>query len=230
MNVGLLSSIFLVSLTLSMSASQTVREVNEPTASVLNTAIPDFFLADQTIFDGVSELNSEPVPLAFGFENVLKVKFDDPPIPDPLIDVTLQDATVKEILDALCKADPRYTWSLDGSTVNIYPRGTNNDPSYLLNRRLEKLEIKNITDISDGLLAIAEQLAPPLEQIAHAQVGGDTTYPPQPWTATFEKLTVRQAANRLAGHMGAHSAWFFHGSRDFRAFAFYRLGFRKPTR
>jgi hypothetical protein len=228
MNVGLLSSIFLVFLTLSMSASKAVRE--EPTASVLNTTIPDFFLADQTIFDGVSELSSESVPLAFGFENVLKVKFGDPPIPDPLIDVTLQDATVKEILDALCKADPRYTWSLDGSTVNIYPRETTDDPSYLLNRRLEKLDIKNITDIDDGLLAIAQQLPPPLEQIAHAQVGGDTTYPPQTWTATFEKLTVRQAVNRLADHMGAHSAWFFSGSRDFRAFAFYRLGFRKPTR
>jgi hypothetical protein len=114
MNSRLLSSMLLSSLVLSMSAFWTAHEIDESKPSPLSTTIPDFFLSSQTIFDGVSELNSESVPLAFGFEAVLKAKFDDPPIPDPFINVALKDATVKEILDALCKADPRYTWSLDG--------------------------------------------------------------------------------------------------------------------
>jgi hypothetical protein len=229
MNSWVLSRFCLSTLLLNASAFWTAPQIDAPKPSALSTSVPDFFLSSQTIFDGVSELNSEPVPLAFGFESVLKVKFDDPVMPDPLINLTLKDATVKEILDALCKADPRYIWSLDGSTVNIYPRKTVDDPSYLLNRRLNKLEIKNIIDIQQGLLAITQQLPAPQEQIAHAQMGGDTSYPPEPWTTTFENLTVRQAVNRLAGHMGAHSAWLFYGSQEFRAFSFYRLGFRKPT-
>jgi hypothetical protein len=230
MKSWLLSSILLSSLVLNMSAFWTGLQIDGPKPSKLSTTVPDFFLSSQTIFDGVSELNSESLPLVFGFEAVLKEKFDGPSIPDQFINLSLKDATVKEILDALCKADPRYTWSLDGSTVNVYPRETAQDPSYLLNRRLEKLDIKNITDIDEGLLAIAHQLPPPQEQLAHAQMGGDAAYPSEPWSTTFEKLTVRQAVNRLSGHMGGHSAWLFYGSREFRAFSFFRLGFRKPVR
>lgn len=229
MSSWLVSSILVSSLLLSHTF-RAAREIPPPESAGLSTVVPDFWLASQNIFDGVSELNSESVPLAFGFERVLKLKFEDPPIPDPFINVSLQNATVKEILDALCNADPRYTWAKDGSTVNIYPRDTIEDSSYLLNRRLSKLDVKNITDIQQGLLAIARQLPAPVEQIAHAQIGGDASYPSQPWSVTLENVTVRQAVNRLAEHMGAHDAWLFYGSREFRAFSFYRVGFRKSAR
>lgn len=218
-----------VLLSLGISVFCIAAQIGVPQPAALDTSVADFSLLNQTIFDGVSELNSEAVPFSFGFERLLKAKFNDPAIPDPNITLMLRNATVKEILDALCKADERYTWSVDGSTINVYPRRTIDDSSYFLNRRLGKLEIQNITDIQQGLLAIAQQLPPPKEQIAHAQMGGDSSYPPEPWTATFENLTVRQAANRLTGHMGAHSAWLFSGSQEFRAFSFFRLGFRRPS-
>jgi hypothetical protein len=212
---------------LSIGVFSIAAQNNVPPA--LDTNVADFFLSNQTIFEGVSELNSEAVPFSFGFEKILKAKFDDPPIPDPNISLILRNASVKEILDALCKADQRYSWAVDGSTINVYPRRTIGDPSYLLNRHLDKLEIKNIIDIQQGLLAIAQQIPPPKEQIAHAQMGGDSSYPPEPWATIFEGLTVRQAVNRLTGQMGPHSAWLFNGSQDFRAFSFFRLGFRKPS-
>jgi hypothetical protein len=195
----------------------------------LDTNVSDFFLSNQTIFEGVSQLNSQSIPLAFGFEKPLKAKFDGPRIPDPSISLSLRDVTLRQALDALCKADGRYSWSLDGSTVNIYPSKITNDPSYLLNRRLNTLKLENILDVQQGLLAIARQLPPPEEQLAHAQMGGDTVYPAEPWNVTLENLTVRQAINRLTEHMGAHSAWLFYGSEDFRAFSFYRLGFGKSS-
>jgi hypothetical protein len=87
------------------------------------------------------------------------------------------------------------------------------------------LDLKELTDIQQGLFAIANQLPPPREQVAVAQIGGDDSYPPEPWTTSYEDLTVRQAINRLVHHMGERGSWAFGGSADFRAFAFNRQGF-----
>jgi len=94
-----------------------------------------------------------------------------------------------------------------------------------MNRRLTKLDLKELTDIQQGLLAIVNQLPPPREQVAIAQIGGDDTYPAEPWTTRYGNLTVRQAINRLVRHMGERASWAFTGSTDFRAFAFNRQGF-----
>jgi hypothetical protein len=93
-----------------------------------------------------------------------------------------------------------------------------------MNRRLTKLDLKELTDIEQGLLAIVK-LSPPREQVAVAQICGDDSYPAEPWTINFENLTVRQAINRLVRHMGERSSWAFTGSADFRAFAFNKQGF-----
>jgi hypothetical protein len=87
------------------------------------------------------------------------------------------------------------------------------------------MELKQLTDIQQGLFAIVNQLPPPKEQVAVAQIGGDDSYPPEPWTTSYEDLTVRQAINRLVHHMGERGSWAFTGSADFRAFAFNRQGF-----
>ena len=160
-----------------------------------------------------------------GFEHELKSKQTDPPIEDPRLTLHLTATTVREVLDAMCQADGRYTWSTDDTFVNVYPIKTRSDASYLMNRCLEKLDLKELTDIQQGLLAIVNQLPPPREQVAIAQIGGDDTYPAEPWTTRYENLTVRQAINRLVRHMGERSSWAFTGSTDFRAFAFNKQGF-----
>jgi len=108
----------------------------------------------------------------------------------------------------------------------IYPRVTVQDSKYLLNRKLARFRISGITDIDHGLFAIPKQLPGPLEQIAHSQIGGDDSYAIEPWTASFNDISVRQAINRLAEHMGKSSLWIFGGSDEFRYFAFYRGGAR----
>jgi hypothetical protein len=160
-----------------------------------------------------------------GFEHELKSKQTDPPILDPRITLHLKTTTVREALDAMCRVDSRYTWSTDDKFINVYPIKTVNDASYLLNRRLMRLDLKELTDIQLGLLAIVNQLPPPREQVAVAQIGGDDSYPPEPWTTSYEDLTVRQAINRLVRHMGERGSWAFTGPADFRAFAFNRQGF-----
>jgi hypothetical protein len=192
---------------------------------VLSKPVPQFTLLQGTLYDGLKNLSSGPVPFAFGFEEVLKERFSDPDIQDPQFDLRLENKTVRDTLDALCEADSRYSWSSDAFTVNIYPRSTVGDAAYLLNRRLPKLDLAGITNIDEGLLAIVHQLPPPQEQVAHVQMGGDSSYPLEPWHSSFQDLSVRQAMNRLVAHMGQHACWIFHGSRDFRAFTFFRTGF-----
>lgn len=195
----------------------------------LDAKVSDFILNEESIFVGVQMLNRQNLQLGFGFEGVLAEKFSDPPVPYPKISVELKNPSTREALDAICAADPRYTWSLDGAMVNVYPLATMKDSTYFLNRKLAQLKIQGITNIEQGLFAIPKQLQGPLEQIAHAQVGGDASYPVEPWSITFQDITVRQAINRLVEHMGSSSAWVFRGSREFRSFAFYRGGFHTPS-
>jgi len=193
--------------------------------SVLNSEISAFNLNDETIEVGLKRLASGSAAFAMGFEHELKSKQTDPPIQDPCLTLHLTATTVRGALDAMCQSDGRYTWSTDDAFINVYPIKTVNLGSYLMNRRLTKLDLKELTDIQQGLLTIVNQLPPPREQVAIAQVGGDDTYPAEPWTTRYENLTVRQAINRLVRHMGERASWAFTGSTDFRAFAFNRQGF-----
>jgi hypothetical protein len=192
---------------------------------VLGTRIPEFSLNEETIETGLKRLASGPAPFALGFEHELKSKPTDPPIQDPRLTLRLTATTVREAIDTMCHADGRYTWSTDDTFINVYPIKTISDASYLMNRRLVKLDLKELIDIQQGLLAIVNQLPPPREQVAIAQIGADDTYPPELWTTSYENLTVRQAINRLVRHMGERSSWAFTGSADFRAFAFNKQGF-----
>ncbi len=199
---------------------------NSTSFDVLDTVVPEYKFDNRPIRDVVQGLFATVDGVDVGFEDVLKGKFSDPELPSHGISVDLSDATLRTALFAICAADPRYTWSMDGATVNIYPQAVSSDPEYLMNRELYTFHLEDALDIQDGLLGIVHQLPPPAEQAGILQAGGDSSYPPEPWTATYERLTVRQAVNRIAEHMGGSTSWFFSGSRDFRHFAF----FRRPAR
>jgi len=203
------------------TAGQQSKGKGVPENKFLDAQVPEFELHNQTLVDGLWKLARTPMPFAFGLEKVLKKRLSDPEIQDPTFTFQLKNKTVHEVLDALCQMDPRFSWSMDGATVNVFPRAVVNDPAYLLNRKLERFELKNATDVQDGLLAIVRQLPPPLEQVANAQIGGADPYPPEPWTATLENLTVRQVVNRIAAHGGPCGIWIFGGANDFRSFGFF---------
>lgn len=193
-----------------------------PKESLLDTMIPAFELENQALLDGIWKLARGPAPFGFGFEKVLKQKSSDPDSAEPRISVLLREKSVREVLDALCQADGRYVWSVDGSTINLFPKAVADDPTYLFNRKVVRYMLKDVTDIQDGLLAIIRQLPPPEEQVAIAQVGGGgDPYPPEPWSLTLDNRSVREVVNRLASHGGQCAVWIFGGARDFRAFGFF---------
>jgi hypothetical protein len=209
-------------------------QTNRPAqdGKVLETSVPEFEVRDQTLLEALWKLARGSSPFGFGFEEVLKNKLLDPDIPDPRFSLRLQGKSVREILDALCLSDPRYIWSIDGATIDVFPKDVVDDRSNFLNRQLERLELSNARDVNNGLFAISRQLPPPFEQIAVAQAGGADPYPPEPWTITFHNLTVRQVINRLAAHGGPCGTWIFGGANEFRSFGFfntYLCSKRTPT-
>jgi hypothetical protein len=198
---------------------------------ILKLRVQVFDVQEETILEGVWKLARE-VPFGFGFEKLPTKKFMDPDIPGPKITLHLENSSVREVLDALCDRDGRYLWSSDEMTVNLFPRSVASDRSYLLNRKLEQFRLESVTDVEAGLFAIAGQLPPPSAQIGHVQIGGGDPYPPEPWTATFTSLTVRQVLNRLAAHGGPCGTWISGGTPDLYTFGFFNthLGARPEIR
>jgi hypothetical protein len=186
--------------------------------------IDTFELKDATIREGISELSLKNVEgLHLGFEELIRDKIeDDPRTLGTHFSVHMEGRTVEQIVNALCASDPHYTWSEDGASLNVYPRSTTGDAFYLLALRIKHIEVNNIPDPDQGLTPLSKLF--PEQQIGYLGSGGEDAYP-QPWTAVFERLTVRQFINRIAEHMGPRTSWVWQGGKDERMFTFVKGGF-----
>jgi len=195
-------------------------QVSSLTGTVLEARVPVFVIQNGTLLDGLAQLSKQSTGLSFTFEQILKTRFSDSLAPEVRFDLSLEKETIKTILNKLCKMDARYTWESDDSTINVYPQAIINDSSYVMNRRLNPLELKNITDADQAVFAIVAQIPPPFEQIALAQAGGNTSYS-TPWNETLVNITVRHAFNLVARHMAPTGGWILNGSREFRTIGFH---------
>jgi hypothetical protein len=121
-------------------------------------------------------------------------------------------------------SDNRYTWSADGSSVNVYPREIIGNSSYLRNRELDSIALENINRPADALNTLTRLL--PGEQLGVAQAGPYNGYP-EPWSTSFSHLTVRQLMNRLSEHDGPRGGWIWSGSVGQRFFAYFERSFQR---
>jgi hypothetical protein len=195
----------------------------------LDVSIERFDVTDEIMRDGLSELSLKNISgLHLGFEEIIREKIqDDPRATNPHFSIHLRRKSVREILDELCKADARYTWSADGTTINVYPRAPANERSYLLNLWIDKIRVDDIPDPDQALTPLSKMF--PLQQLGYDGPGlGDNTYV-KPWTAVFDGLTVRQFINRLAEHMGSQTSWVWRGGRNERMFTFLKGGFHMSS-
>lgn len=182
------------------------------------------FAVDGTNFaHAVAELSRSSVRgLHLGVEEIIGERYSDPDAEGVRFSLRLENRTVRETLDALCALDSRYTWSADGSSINVYPRATVGDATYLPNLRIERISLKDAADPFAVLGPLLRQH--PEQQIGYAQVGGDPSYA-EPWTVTFEHLTVRRLINKVAEHMGPQTSWSWRGIRRERTFSFFKGGY-----
>jgi len=113
--------------------------------------------------------------------------------------------------------------SEDGATINIYPRVTTDDMSYLFNLRVDKITLTDISDPNQALTPLSKKF--PEQQVGYAGPAlGDKTYA-KPWTIVLESLTVRQFIGRIAEHMGTQTSWVWQGGMCERMFTFLKGGF-----
>ena len=192
----------------------------------LDVRVEHFDVTDAILRDGTSELSLKDIDgLHLGFEEIIRNKIqDDPGEQSPRFSLHLAGKTVRELLDELCKSDARYAWSEDEATINVYPRVVVGEPSYLLDLWIEKLMVNRFPDPDQALVPLSRRF--PEQQVGYAGPGlGDNTYA-EPWTATFDHLTVRQFVNRIAEHMGPRTSWVWQGGKDERMFTFLKGGFR----
>jgi hypothetical protein len=196
---------------------------NELSTRLLNYRVAHFDLTNSTLFEGLSKLSLEPIDgLHLGIELVLRENFSEPLDRSIQFSLSLQDTTVLDIVDTLCQFDSRYTWSTDGLSINVFPRETIGNSSYLLNRDLEEITLKNLTAPYEALTPLAKLL--PGEQIGYAGIGLVGSHS-EPWSAVFDHVTVRQLMNRISEHFGPRGGWIWRGSRDQRFFFCFPSGF-----
>jgi hypothetical protein len=191
----------------------------------LAARIDRFDVTDAILRDGLSELSLKNVDgLHLGFEEIIRDKIQqDPRTLSAHFSLHLEGKSVQQILDALCESDARYTWSEDAASINVYPRATRDDASYLLNLEIDAIEVKGIPDPDQGLTPLSRRF--PEEQVGYFGPGlGNNTYP-DPWTAAFAHLTVRQFIDRIAEHMGPQTSWVWQGGKNERMFTFVKGGF-----
>lgn len=196
-----------------------------PSTPALSNKVTQFDLTDATLIDALSKLSFEPIAgLHLGIEEIIRDKSSEPTDRSVRFSLSLHDVTVRDLIDTLCKSDPRYIWSTDGSSINIYPRETVGNSSYLLNRELDSIALKNINGPSDALTLLMKLL--PGEQLGYAGIGVNNPYA-EPWSAVFNHLTLRQLMNRLSEHSGPRGGWIWSGSNGQRFFAHFERGFKK---
>jgi hypothetical protein len=194
-------------------------------ASPLEVTLDHFDVTDAVLRDGVSELSLKKIDgLHLGFEEIVRDRIEqDPSTVSPHFSLHLQGKTIRELLDELCKTDPRYTWLQDGATVNIYPRSIVGDASYLLNLNIDRIVVKDAPDADHALTPLFKQF--PEQQIGYFGPGLGSDDYDAPWTAGFNSLTVRQFINRIAEHMGPRTSWVWEGGQKERMFTFLKDGF-----
>jgi hypothetical protein len=212
---------------LSAAAAQTsqVSQNGRSRISPLEIRVDHFDVTDGVFRDAISMLSLKNIKdLHLGFEEIIRDRIqDDERTQSPHFSFSTDGKTVRELLDELCNQDIRYTWSMGGTTINIYPRSSMDDRSYLLNQWIQKIAISNVPDPDQALTAPSKLF--PDQQVGYFGPGlGNNAYA-QPWTNDFEDLTVRQFINKLAEHMGSQTSWIWQGGRGERMFSFLKGGF-----
>jgi len=201
------------------------QKVGGAAAPPLEARVGRFDITDAIVRDGLSELSLKNIEgLHLGFEEVIRDRIkDDPRSLSTHFSLHLENRNVREILDALCESDPRYTWTEEGNSLNIYPRGVKGSPSYLLNLPIGRIALADVSDPDQALTPLSQLF--PEQQVGYFGPGlGGNTYA-EPWTVVFQRLTVRQFIDRIAEHMGPQTSWVWEGGRRERMFTFLKGGF-----
>jgi hypothetical protein len=134
----------------------------------------------------------------------------------PLTTVPVVAGTpLREVLDALVRADPTNRWELDNGVVNLIPKA--GDPS-LLTTVIPHFQAKGLMSVDAGI-GVIEQLP----EVEHAMAESGITHgirfvagpinpkPPPPFDVTCDGLTLRAVLNEIVRRAGGTETWRYIG-------------------
>lgn len=107
----------------------------------LRLKVSSYEVRDASIVDALRRLQLKvgPESLIFGLE---VAPFSEAPASN--LTLTLQGATVKDVLDGIILQDPRYTYEvIDSRLIHVFPREARTDPSNLLNIRVKRFRVSD---------------------------------------------------------------------------------------
>lgn len=98
-----------------------------------------FEVNNVTVLEAVVELATKcrTLNILVTFEEAVSMEKDSP------ISIKIKNETVRSILEKIVGKD--YFWKTDGSIVNIIPLGAKGDHNYILNEKINQLNIQNKT-------------------------------------------------------------------------------------
>jgi len=176
-------------------------------------------LRDQSIVDGVASL-SQSTDIAFSIEFPLGTTIAAAAPAVKVVTATVPSGTVREVLDRLCGLDSSFTWVRFRNAANLLPRSVADDPTYVLNRKIDLLVLDGVPSAQAAVVEMVGQLPGPREQIAIMQSGAALNFA-RPWTVQFKNITVREFLDEIAREFGPTYGWQFGGAADFRVMTFH---------
>ena len=183
---------------------------NESTPDLLQQPIQELTLKDQYFMDGIVKLANLASGFGFSLEYILPPP--QAPLPtDPKFTDKISGVTLAEALDWLCRLDPRYTWSRDGTTINVFPRASLEKKNYYFTRKLSSLVFHEERNAYDALPKVLKPISSPKEAVITSH--GVRDYQ-TPLNATFTNITVREALNRLIQHLSPTEGWMVTGNEE----------------
>jgi hypothetical protein len=178
-------------------------------ADLLAQRIDSVNLENEYFAQGVAKLNMLTRDVGFTIEFLPGTLTSGPP-PDPKLKSSIQNVTLEKALDWLCALDPRYSWKL-ANTVNIFPRNASQDPNYIFNRRIDKLQFIDVGNPNDALGMIFKPVSKAQESVVTQRSMGTLT---KPFSATLVDTSVRHALNELAAKLGPGFGWMVFGNGE----------------
>jgi hypothetical protein len=212
-------SMCVIGLVSSTSSSSRTQVKGADLPDPVEQKVGPIILENEYFVDGLAKLNVQTRGVGFAIE-FLGGKTNSPPPADSRFTTERGTGTVGGALDWLCGLDTRYTWKLEGQTVNIIPRERLSDPNYFFNRKLSGLKFVDLRSANDSLDKIFKLVAKPTESVISLSDAGSFS---KPWTVTFENTTVRDALNRVAENLGVGHGWMVYGNDETRIINFYDL-------
>jgi len=161
-------------------------------------------------------------------EFMLKDKLVDPNVNYSRFTLRVEGGRLRDVLNRICNLDGQFTWSRYKDTINIYPKASwKSGDAYFLNRQFVDIEIKEISDPAQAVFQTVARLPGKLEQVAFIQTGGAAEFP-RPWDLKLNEVTVRQAFDEIAMHIGKGHGWSLYGAKEFRIIRFHAKMLPEP--